>query len=146
MRILLVEDNAHDIETVLRTFQGDPARPSFTVDVVQDGESALQYMFDGVPPHPPAVVNGRRPHLILLDLKLQGIQGIDVLRRLKEDTRSRMIPVVVLTGYRGDAVVAECYDLGVNSYVVKPQDGAAFSQALRSVARYWTRLNEPPSY
>ena len=146
MRILLVEDNTHDIETVLRSFAGDPARPGYTVEVVQDGESALQYMFDGVPPHPPAVENGRRPHLILLDLKLQGMQGIDVLRRLKEDSRSRMIPVVVLTGYRGDGMVAECYDLGVNSYVVKPQDGARFSQALRSLALYWTRLNEPPSY
>ena len=91
-------------------------------------------------------MNGRRPHLILLDLKLQGIQGIDVLRRLKEDARSRMIPVVVLTGCRVDHLVAECYDLGVNSYVIKPQDGAEFSGALRSLARYWTRLNEPPSY
>ena len=146
MRILLVEDDSHDVERVLRSFAEDNLIPRMNVEVVRDGQAALDLLFGGDPGHEPALENGRRPHLILLDLGLPQIGGLEVLRRVKSERRTRLIPVVIISGLRDERDIAESYELGVNSYIVKPTDDALFATVLRTMGLYWVRLNEPPSY
>jgi CheY-like chemotaxis protein len=137
--ILLVEDNPNDVELMLRAFK----KGKFTnpITVVSDGAEALEFLFRtgayaGRPAHTPKVV--------LLDLKLPKVDGIEVVRRIKGDERTRMIPVVVLTSSREESDVVESYKLGVNSYIVKPLDFEKFVAAVEHIAVYWLLLNEPP--
>jgi two-component system response regulator len=140
MTILLVEDNPHDLELALHAF----ARSRLTnrIDVARDGAEALDYLFcRGA--HAARAFD-EHPRVVLLDLKLPLVDGLEVLRQLKADPRTRLIPVVVLTSSREDRDVVESYRLGVNSYIVKPVDFAQFVEAVRQLGLYWLLLNEPP--
>ena len=138
--ILLVEDNQDDEELALLAFQ--KSYIANQVVVARDGAEALDYLF-GTGPHA-----GRDvlvlPQVVLLDLKLPKIDGLEVLRRLRGDPRTRRLPVVVLTSSREEQDLIESYDLGANSYVRKPVDFAQFAEAVRQLQLYWLVLNEAP--
>ncbi len=140
VEILLVEDNPQDLELTLRALQ--KAKISNRTQVARDGAEALDFIFcEG------AYV-GRRiedvPKVILLDLKLPKFDGLDVLRRVKGDPRTRVIPVVVLTSSKEQRDVIESYHLGVNSYIVKPVNFERFAEAVKELGFYWLLLNQPP--
>ncbi|MDI9633334.1 MAG: response regulator [Methanolinea sp.] len=138
--ILLVEDNPNDVELILHVFQW--CNLSNRVHVAWNGEEALDYIF-GTGPYA-----GRdtchHPQVILLDLKLPRVDGIEVLRRLKNDPRTRTIPVVVLTSSREERDIVRSYDLGVNSYIVKPVKFDDFVCVIRELGLYWKTINQPP--
>jgi CheY-like chemotaxis protein len=134
--IILVEDNPDDEELALLALQQNHLGNNITV--LRDGAEAVEYLLGE---------NRLRsqPRLILLDLKLPKIDGLEVLRRLKADPRTRSIPVVMLTSSREERDLVESYRLGVNSYIVKPVDFDQFTQSVRQIGMYWLVLNEPPS-
>jgi two-component system, response regulator len=136
--ILLVEDNPQDAELTLYALEKN--RFAHGIVVARDGAEALDYLFAT------GAYEGRRvedvPRLVLLDLKLPKVDGIDVLRRLKSDPRLRSVPVVMLTSSREERDIRESYHLGVNSYIVKPVDFDEFSAAVGRIGRYWLSLNE----
>jgi two-component system response regulator len=138
--ILLVEDNPSDLELALRVFRKH--RIASRIEVARDGEEALDFLF-GEGAH-----DGRGtiriPKVILLDLKLPKISGLEVLRRIKADPRTRLIPIVVLTSSREEKDLLESYQLGVNSYIVKPVDFNQFNDCLRDIGMYWLLSNAPP--
>ncbi|HET7225447.1 MAG TPA: response regulator [Candidatus Eisenbacteria bacterium] len=138
MRILLVQDDDRDIEALMECFQGEPF--GARVVVARSGDEAVEHLH-GVR----TGSNSHRPHLIVLELLVAGTSGLDVLRRLKEHPGTRLIPVVVLTRSRDPGHVVESYQLGVNSYIVKPEDDRELRDTLRTLREYWTRHNEPPS-
>ena len=137
--ILLVEDNPSDAELTLRALR--KARVANEIHVVKDGAEALEFLFGreaatgGTFPLPPRV--------ILLDLKLPKVDGLEVLRRIKADARTAAIPVVVLTSSREESDLVASYHLGANSYIVKPVDSDKFFEAVHQVGLYWLLLNEP---
>ena len=133
--ILLVEDNPMDVDLTLRAFKR--RQVANTVEVARDGEEALAWI-------PRWEAGAPQPALILLDLKLPRVDGLDVLRRLKLHAVFRTIPVVVLTTSAEDVDVRAAYLLGANSYVVKPGDFDAFVQAVGQIDHYWTALNQAP--
>ena len=138
--ILLVEDSADDVELTLRAFR--KSRILNEIVVVSDGVEALDYAFASgthVGRDPRA-----NPEVILLDLKLPRIGGLEVLRRLRADERTRRIPVVVLTSSSEEKDILSSYDLGANSFVRKPVDFAQFAEAARQLGMYWLIMNEPP--
>lgn len=141
MDILLVEDNPQDVEITLRAFR----KHKFLGDihVVRDGEEALAYLFgtEGDPER--SACSSTR--LILLDLKLPKVNGIEILQRCKSDPRTKHIPVVVLTASGEECDLTDTYNLGVNSYIVKPVDFSQFTEAVRQLALYWMVLNRVPS-
>jgi two-component system, response regulator len=139
LEILLVEDNASDAELVLHSLK----KNNFAnrIRVARDGAEALEIMLGDNEDAPAA----NAPKLILLDLKLPKIDGLQVLSRLKSDPRTRCIPVVVLTSSREDRDLSTCYKLGANSYIVKPVDFVRFSEAMRQLGLYWLLLNEKPA-
>jgi two-component system, response regulator len=140
MEILLVEDNPNDIELTLHAFRNNHLANH--THVVRDGAEALEFVF----------AEGRYaerrvddpPRVILLDLKLPLVDGLEVLRRIKGDHRTRTIPVVVLTSSAEERDIVESYELGVNSYIVKPVDFERFAEAVRTLGLYWLLLNHPP--
>ncbi len=138
---LLVEDNPQDLELTLRALR--KANLANLVQVARDGAEALDFIFCK------GVHAGRRiedvPRVVLLDLKLPKVDGLEVLRRIKADPRTRTIPVVVLTSSREQGDVVESYRLGVNSYIVKPVNFDGFMAAVQQLGLYWLRLNEPPA-
>ena len=138
--ILLVEDNPTDLELALRVFKKH--RIASRIEIARDGAEALDFLF-GEGAHA-----GRGtiqiPKVILLDLKLPKIGGLEVLRRIKGDPRTRTIPIVVLTSSREEKDLLESYQLGVNSYIVKPVDFDQFSECLRDIGMYWLLSNTPP--
>ena len=136
IEILLVEDNPDDAELALRAL-GD-FRSTSHIHVCRDGEEALDLLLSG------DAAARALPRVILLDLKLPRVDGIQVLDRLKSDELTRHIPVVVLTASKEDRDVEACYKRGVNSYVVKPIDFEQFRIAMRRIGHYWLRLNNPP--
>ncbi len=138
--VLLVEDQAHDAELALRAF--NQLNLGKSVSVVRDGAAALDFIF-GRGNYADRSVEDL-PRLILLDLKLPKVSGLEVLSTLKSDERTRHIPVIALTSSREGCDVTECYDLGVNSYVVKPVDFEAFTDAIQEIATYWLTVNEEP--
>ena len=139
--ILLVEDSPDDVELTLRALKKNNV--TNRVVVVQDGAEGLEYLFaTGRHANRPAP---HLPKVILLDLKLPLVSGIEVLRRCKSDERTRRVPVVVLTSSREEPDITACYDLGVNSYIVKPVDFQQFIEAVRQAGLYWLLLNEPPN-
>lgn len=140
MEILLIEDSPEDVEITLRAFQKyDLANK---VHVVRDGEEALECLFSTGRYAGRAACSN--PRLILLDLKLPKVDGNEVLQRCKSDPRTKSIPVVVLTSSREERDLTDTYNLGANSYVVKPLDFSQFTEAIRQVSLYWMGLNQLP--
>lgn len=136
--ILLVEDNADDEELTLRSLrQGNIAND---VEVARDGSEALDFLF-GTGKHSGRDLD-RVPAVVLLDLKLPKLNGIDVLRRMRADPRTALIPVVVLTSSSEDEDVVRSYQSGANSYVRKPVDFAAFASAVAQLGVYWMLFNQ----
>ncbi|MBM7111976.1 response regulator [Archangium primigenium] len=138
-RILLVEDSDNDVQLTLAALE--ETHLANEVDVVTDGQQALDYLYrrgthgERVPGH---------PAVVLLDLKLPKLNGLEVLAQLKGDPDLRQIPVVMLTSSREEPDLARAYSLGVNAYVVKPVGFDAFSSALRELGLFWAILNQPP--
>ncbi len=137
--ILLIEDNSADVELTLRTFKKNNI--ANRVVVIRDGEEALDYLFmrnsfeereEG------------RPKLILLDLKLPKVSGLEILKAIKSDEKLRVIPTVVLTSSREENDLIESYNLGANSYIVKPVDFNGFQEAVKNLGLYWLLLNRAP--
>ncbi|MBK8119233.1 MAG: response regulator [Sulfuritalea sp.] len=139
MQILLVEDNPADAELTL-----DALRDSGLVNAVQwvkDGAEALDVLFaHGAD----SAAESHRLRLVLLDLRLPRVDGLDVLRALRADERTRRLPVVVMTSSREESDLARAYDLGANSYVVKPVESEAFMNAVRELGLYWMLINKLP--
>jgi two-component system response regulator len=140
MELLLVEDNPNDVELTLHVLKKHHLAND--IKVVRDGEEALAFLFGA---------NGEAssqseniPKMILLDLKLPKVNGLEVLGRVKSDPRTKSIPVVVLTSSREERDLFLCYELGVNSYIVKPVDFTQFTEAIRQLGLYWLLLNERP--
>ncbi len=133
--VLLVEDNPDDLELALHVFKqqqfGD------RIQVARDGEEALELLFAA------ANNQGNLPRVVLLDRKLPKVDGLEVLRQLRADPRTRRLPVVMLTSSANDQDVIESYDLGVNSYIVKPVGLQLFSETMRQLGLYWLALNQP---
>jgi two-component system, response regulator len=136
VEILLVEDNADDAELTLRALR--KGKVSERVRVARDGAEALAFLFgEGT------LALTKLPKVVLLDLKLPRVDGVEVLRRIKADARTRRVPVVVLTSSGEASDVTRCYDLGVNSYIVKPVDFESFMPAIEQAGLYWLLLNQP---
>src|SRR5690554_991709 len=138
--ILLVEDNADDEELTLRSLRR--ANVANEIDIVRDGQEALDYLYceGDFARRDPA----RVPSVVLLDLKLPKLNGLDVLRRMRDDERTLVIPVVVLTSSSEDEDMLQSYSLGANSYVRKPVNFAAFAEAVTQLGIYWMLHNQPP--
>lgn len=140
IEVLLVEDNPDDLDMALRALR--KAHLANRIQVARDGAEALEFIF-GTGAHAGRKVENA-PKVILLDLKLPKIDGLEVLRRVKGDPRTKMIPVVVLTLSKEQPDVVECYSLGVNSYIVKPVSFERFASAVSELGMYWLLLNHPP--
>jgi two-component system response regulator len=140
--ILLVEDNDDDVELTLRALRRN--RVANRVDVVRDGAEALEYLFAT------GSYAGRdvrdAPNLVLLDLKLPKVGGLEVLERLRADPRTHRLPVVILTSSNVESDLARSYDLGANSYIRKPVDFTQFMEAVNQLGLYWLVLNEAPPF
>jgi len=140
VEVLLVEDNPSDAELTLRALKKQNlANKLFHV---KDGAEAIDFLFSQGAYADRRVKNG--PKVVLLDLKLPKVDGIEVLRRIKSDDRTKKIPVVVMTSSREDRDLNECYQLGVNGYVVKPVEFEDFARAVSQLGCYWLLLNETP--
>ena len=138
--ILLVEDNPDDEALTIRALHKNNIVNE--VVVARDGVEALDFLFAA---RAEAEQKPRQlPQLVLLDLKLPRVDGLEVLRRIRSDPRTRLLPVVVLTSSREERDLVESYSLGANSYVRKPVDFVEFTEAVRQLGLYWLLLNEPP--
>lgn len=138
-RILLVEDSANDVELTLAALS--ESQLANEVIVVRDGEEALDYLYRR------GMFRLRReghPIVVLLDLKLPKVDGLEVLAQLKSDPVLRVVPVVVLTSSQEEPDLMRCYELGVNAYVVKPVDFHTFVDAIRGIGLFWAIINHPP--
>jgi two-component system, response regulator len=138
--ILLVEDNPDDVELTLHALQEHNLANQIVV--VRDGAEALEFIFCTGQYAQRNLHDG--PKLILLDLKLPKVNGLEVLRQIKADSRTRSLPVVVLTSSQEERDIIESYQLGVNSYITKPVDFDQFIQAIYHLGFYWLLLNHPP--
>jgi len=139
INILLVEDNPDDVELTLHALRkNNIANP---IEVVRDGQEAIDYLF-----YTGKYSNSKHstPGVILLDLKLPKVDGIEILRRIKEDSKLKMIPVVVLTSSKEERDVVDAYNFGVNSYIRKPVDFDQFTETVRTIGYYWLLINEHP--
>lgn len=130
--ILLVEDNPDDEALARRALK--KGVPRSRVEVARDGEEACQVLFE----------RDLSPNLILLDLKLPKLNGFEVLKRIRAEERTRLIPVVILTSSKQDRDLAEGYSLGCNSYIAKPIDFREFAEVIRQLGEYWLDTNQPP--
>jgi two-component system response regulator len=140
--ILLVEDNDDDVELTLRALRRN--RVANRVHVVRDGAEALEYLFAT------GSYAGRdvrdTPNLVLLDLKLPKVGGLELLEQLRSDARTRRLPVVILTSSNVESDLARSYDLGANSYIRKPVDFTQFMEAVNQLGLHWLVLSEAPPY
>ena len=140
IEILLVEDNPNDVKLALHALKKNNI--ANRIEIVRDGAEALEFIFaTGAYADRQ---NAENPRVILLDLKLPKVDGLEVLRQIKSDPRTRAIPVVVLTSSREERDIVESYNLGVNSYIVKPVDFEQFNESVRQLGMYWLLLNQPP--
>jgi CheY-like chemotaxis protein len=140
IEILLVEDNPDDLDMAVHALR--KMHLANRIQVARDGVEALDFIFCRNEHATRKIENG--PRVILLDLKLPKVDGLEVLRAIKGDPRTRSIPVVVLTSSKEQSDVVESYKLGVNSYIVKPVDFAQFADAVQKLGLYWLLLNQPP--
>ena len=140
LNVLLVEDDDLDVMNVNRAFKKNNLGNS-TVHL-KDGAEALDFIFGTGAYEGRNILN--KPRMILLDLKMPKVNGIEVLERLKSDPRTKTIPVVVLTSSREDPDIRRCYELGVNSYIVKPVEFENFTAAIKNLGMYWLLLNLSP--
>jgi two-component system response regulator len=140
IEVLLVEDNASDAEMTIRALRKNNLANRLLH--LKDGAEALDFLFGE------GKYSGRqiehKPKVILLDLKMPKVNGKEVLLKIKSDKRTKKIPVVVLTSSKEDPDIEECYDLGVNGYVVKPVEFDAFHKAISDLGLYWMIVNQPP--
>lgn len=138
--ILLVEDNPDDVELTLRALKKNNIANS--IHVISDGAEAVDYF------QATGKYSGRdirlTPRLVILDLKLPKVDGLEIIRLIKSDKQTRLIPVVILTSSKEESDVLSSYDLGANSFIVKPVDFEKFTEAVRVLGMYWLLLNEPP--
>lgn len=134
--ILLVDDSTSNAELALEALRRE--RLAERVRVVRDGVEALEYLSAAYS------ALGELPKVVLLDLRLPRLPGCDVLRRIREDARTRHIPVVVMSSSSDPAEILRCYEEGANSYVVKPVEFDRFAEVVRAVGRYWLYVNRPP--
>lgn len=141
IEVLLVEDNPHDLELAMRALRKH--RLANSIHVVTDGEAALDFLFGRGQYKDRGAAN--LPRVIFLDLKLPKVDGIDVLRELKTNERTRKIPVVIVTSSAEERDRVRSYDLGANSYVVKPIDFDSFSKTMADLGFYWLAVNRPPN-
>lgn len=141
IEILLVEDNVDDMEMTLRALRKTNVVNS--IKVARDGAEALDFIFGEGSPVAQKVESV--PKLILMDLKLPKVNGLEVLQRVKSDPRTKRIPIVILSSSMEQQDVVESYQLGVNSYVVKPVNFESFIEAVGKLGLYWLALNQPPS-
>ena len=137
--VLLVEDNTEDLELMMYAIRGSQLASS--INVVRDGEEALDFIFcrGKFCDRPP----DKMPRLVILDLKLPKVGGLEVLRNIKENLRTRLIPVVVLTSSKEERDLLECYQSGANSYIQKPMSFEEFRDTVKKVGAYWLGINEP---
>jgi CheY-like chemotaxis protein len=140
IEILLVEDNPDDVQLTMSALKKN--KLSNQVHIARDGQEALDFIFGAVTPEGDA--HRDHPKVILLDLKLPKIDGLEVLQRVKSDPHTRSIPIVMLTSSREERDIVESYSLGVNSYIVKPVDFDQLTDAIRDIGLYWMILNQPP--
>jgi CheY-like chemotaxis protein len=132
--ILLIEDNISDIELTRRALQ--KSRIANELVVAEDGQEALDYLFGGA--------GGELPALVLLDLKLPKVDGLQVLREIRGNDRTRHLPVIILTTSSEEHDILQCYDLGANSYIRKPVDFMQFAETIQHLSLYWLEMNVPP--
>jgi two-component system response regulator len=142
VEILLVEDNPQDLELAQRALA--KAHLTNHIEVARDGAEALDFIFCEGTHAGRQLQNG--PKLILLDLKLPKVDGLEVLKRVKSDERTKAIPVVMLTSSREQNDLVESYRLGVNSYIVKPVNFESFAEAVQNLGMYWLLLNQSPKF
>jgi CheY-like chemotaxis protein len=140
--ILLVEDNLNDAELAIRELNKHHMANNLVH--VKDGEEALDFLFAT------GKFAGIRdvsypPKVVLLDIQMPKVSGIEVLQKIKSDMRTKSTPVVILTSSKEDPDIQKCYDLGANSYIVKPVNFEGFAEAIRNLGFYWLLLNQPPS-
>lgn len=135
--ILLVEDDMRDAELTIRALKKHHIINN--IHHVKDGDEAIHYFFDGDKPK-----NFQKPKLILLDLKLPKVSGVEVLRKLKSNANTKILPVTVLTSSKEESDLKKCYELGVNSYIVKPVEFEKFVKAIEEIGLYWLLLNQSP--
>jgi CheY-like chemotaxis protein len=137
VEILLVEDNPNDVELTLHAL--DAHHLANRIHVARDGQEALDLLYaDGLGRVP-------KPKVILLDLKLPKVDGLEVLRRIREHPATHTVPVVILTSSREERDIVESYELGVNSYITKPIEFDKFVDTVRTLGMYWLLLNQPPA-
>jgi len=140
IEILIVEDTLQDLELAQRALR--KANITNKIQVARDGAEALEFLFCEGAYADRKIEDG--PKVILLDLKLPKVDGLEVLKRIKSDPRTKTIPVVVLTSSKEQSDVVESYQLGVNSYIVKPVNFEQFAKAVQELGMYWLLLNQPP--
>jgi two-component system response regulator len=141
VEILLVEDNPNDVKLTLHAFK--TANLANTIHVAHDGVEALDFLFGDESSADQKIP--KRPRVVLLDLKLPKVDGHEVLKRIKSDPRTCGIPVVVLTSSSEERDVMRTYDVGANSYIVKPVDFEQFTESVRDIGKYWLVINHTPS-
>jgi CheY-like chemotaxis protein len=140
VEILLVEDNPQDLELTQRALR--KGNLTNNIHVARDGAEALEFLFCEGAYASRKIEDG--PKVILLDLKLPKVDGLEVLKRIKQDERTKSIPVVVLTSSKEQRDVVDSYQLGVNSYIVKPVNFEGFAAAVQEIGMYWLLLNQAP--